>query len=176
MQRVMILGGPGSGKSTLARMLGERTGLPVHHMDHIHWQDGWVERTAREKRPLALAIEAQERWVFEGGLSSTYENRLARADTCIWLDLPVSLRLWRVTRRTLRYFGRARPDLPQGCPERLNLQTVAFYRFIWRSRHSGRARVERLLAGATEDKTIHHLRSPEEVRAFLRTVEDRQRS
>ena len=36
MQRVMIVGQPGSGKSTLARRLGERTGLPVVHIDTIH--------------------------------------------------------------------------------------------------------------------------------------------
>ncbi len=44
MQRVMIVGGPGSGKSTLARRLGANTGLPVFHMDHTHWQPGWIER------------------------------------------------------------------------------------------------------------------------------------
>lgn len=36
MKRVMIVGQPGAGKSTLARQLGERTGLPVVHIDTIH--------------------------------------------------------------------------------------------------------------------------------------------
>ncbi len=71
MQRVMIVGQLGSGKSTLAQALGRRTGLPVFHMDHIHLQPGWVERPRAEKIELALAVEAQERWFFEGGLSST---------------------------------------------------------------------------------------------------------
>ena len=44
MRRVMVIGAPGSGKSTLARALGERTGLPVFHMDHIHHLPGWAER------------------------------------------------------------------------------------------------------------------------------------
>lgn len=42
MQRVMIIGQPGSGKSTLAREMGKHTGLPVVHIDTIHWQPGWV--------------------------------------------------------------------------------------------------------------------------------------
>lgn len=45
MRRVMIVGHPGSGKSTLARAMGERTGLPVVHIDQIHWRPGWVAQT-----------------------------------------------------------------------------------------------------------------------------------
>lgn len=40
MKRVMITGGPGSGKSMLAAALGEKTGLPVYHMDKIHYRPG----------------------------------------------------------------------------------------------------------------------------------------
>ncbi|MDF9757302.1 Mg-chelatase subunit ChlI [Pseudomonas hunanensis] len=67
MQRVMIVGQPGSGKSTLARKLGEQTGLPVVHIDTIHWQPGWVERSPDEKTRLCREVEARERWIFEGG-------------------------------------------------------------------------------------------------------------
>ncbi|MFK7837896.1 MAG: hypothetical protein AB8B60_16935 [Sulfitobacter sp.] len=95
----------------MARMLGAQTGLPVHHMDHIHWRDGWIERENPEKLALASEIEAQERWIFEGGLKATYANWATRADTLIWLDLPVGLRLWRVTKRLLRFWGQARPDM-----------------------------------------------------------------
>lgn len=64
MRRVMLVGGPGSGKSTLARWLSAETGLPVFHMDHIHWKSGWVERERAEKVEMARAIEAQEFWIF----------------------------------------------------------------------------------------------------------------
>ncbi|QUJ77031.1 AAA family ATPase [Sulfitobacter albidus] len=170
MRRIMIVGGPGSGKSTLARTLGARLGLPVHHMDHIHWQGVWDERPKEEKIRLAHAVEAQDAWVFEGGNSATYDNRMARADTVIWLDLPVGLRLWRVTKRTLRYVGRTRPDLPEGCRERLNRETVVFYRFIWRMRHVQRAKIAERFNAARPDLTRVHLRSPAEVRAWLAQI------
>lgn len=67
MQRIMIVGKPGSGKSTLAREMGAGTGLPVVHIDHIHWQTGWVERSHEEKTRLCREVEAAEAWVFEGG-------------------------------------------------------------------------------------------------------------
>jgi adenylate kinase family enzyme len=170
MQRVMIVGQPGSGKSTLARALGRRIDLPVFHMDHIHWQPGWVERPKAEKIRLANAVEAQERWIFEGGLSATYQSRLERADTVIWLDLPVGLRLWRVMKRTLRHLGQARPDLPEGCPEGFHRETLPFWHYIWRTRLSGRQRIVALLAGAQPHVTVIHLCRASEARAFLAGV------
>ncbi|MBL4916402.1 AAA family ATPase [Szabonella alba] len=166
MRRIMIVGQPGSGKSTLARLLGARTGLPVVHMDHIHWQSGWVERPLPEKIVAARAIEAQERWIFEGGLSQTYDSRAARADLLIWLDLPVWLRLWRVTRRTLTGLGRTRPDLPPGCPERLR-NLPGFWRFIWATQHGSRARLQRFTRAAPPELSVAHLRSSGDLAAFL---------
>ncbi|GAB1364231.1 ATPase AAA [Rhodobacter sp.] len=163
----MIIGQPGSGKSTLARALGRLTGLPVVHIDHIHWQSGWIERPRPEKTRACHEVEARAAWIFEGGHSGDRPNRLARADMLIWLDLPVGLRLWRVIRRTVQYRGRNRPDLPEGCPEGFHRETLPFWRFIWRTRHSVRDRMERLLSTARPGLPVVRLRSPAQVRAFL---------
>ena len=164
MQRVMIIGQPGSGKSTLARRLGELTFLPVIHIDHIHWKPGWVERDPAEKTQMTIDVIAKPRWIFEGGHSRTYRQRLDRADTLIWLDLPLGLRLRRVLWRTLRYYGRTRPDLPQGCPEAFRFE---FLSFIWRTRHTSRARMRALYDTAPGDKTTIHLTSAPAVDRFL---------
>jgi adenylate kinase family enzyme len=160
----MIIGQPGAGKSTLARAVGEILHLPVFHIDHIHWQAGWVERTQAEKLELIEEVHAQERWVFEGGLSSTYEARLERADMLIWLDLPVLQRLWRVGKRSILHSGRTRPDLPAGCPERLDPE---FLRFIWRTRNTSRAKAAALFAKAPENKKLFQLRSQSAINGFL---------
>ena len=167
MQRIMIVGQPGSGKSTLARHLGDLTGLPVVHIDRIHWQAGWVERSRAEKTRLCNEVEARESWIFEGGHSATWANRLARAEMLIWLDLPLGLRLWRVLRRSAVYHGRSRPDLPEGCPERIGPETLPFLRWIWDTRHSARDAMARLQARAVIEMPVIRLRSPAEVRRFL---------
>ena len=164
MRRVMIIGPPGSGKSTLARELGGITHLPVVHIDRIHWRSGWVERGPEEKTRLCREVHARPAWIFEGGHSRTWDERLARADTLIWLDMPIGLRLYRVTWRTLRWYGRSRPDLPDGCPEQLSAE---FYAFIWRTRKTQRAKSAALLASAQDWQAVHHLRSPAAVRRYL---------
>jgi adenylate kinase family enzyme len=161
----MIVGQPGSGKSSLAIALGEASGLPVIHIDRIHWKPGWVERSKAEKTPLCLEAEAGERWIFEGGHSSTWPSRLARADLLIWLDRPVGLRLWRVLKRAITQLGQSRPDMADGCPEQLR-HLPEFVRYIVTSRRAQRAKIARLAAMAT--CPVRQLSSDEEVAAFVR--------
>ncbi|MEM6934122.1 MAG: AAA family ATPase [Pseudomonadota bacterium] len=167
MQRVMIVGGPGSGKSTLARMLAERTGLPVFHMDLIHWSPGWIERERAEKASMTREVHAKERWIFEGGFSGTYHERADRADTLIWLDFPLWLRYLRVVRRLFSNWGRSRSDMPEGCPERLNGEFLEFLAFIWRTRQSGPDQIRALIGTGYPHLASHRLTSMREVRAFL---------
>jgi len=162
----MIIGQPGAGKSTLARQLGQVTGIPVIHIDKIHWQPNWQERSPEEKTRLCLAAEAQEHWIFEGGHSATWANRVARADLLIWLDRGPALRFWRALTRTLKGRGHTRPDLPENCPERLS-NLPEFFRFMWTTRHSARSKMQQLAANAPDQCRVVYLRSDRDVEAFL---------
>ena len=165
MQRVMIIGQPGSGKSTLAARLGAITGLPVYHIDRdVHWMPGWVERDRAEKTRLCHEIEAKPEWIFEDGHSTTWPERLARADTLIWLDVPLARRVFRVVRRTLFSYGKTRPDVPENCPERFDAE---FYRYIWRTRHTSRQRMNELVTSAAPGKTVFRLSTVPEIDRFL---------
>ncbi|WP_313059857.1 AAA family ATPase [Pseudomonas rhodesiae] len=170
MQRVMIVGQPGSGKSTLARKLGQRTGLPVIHIDTIHWQPGWVERSWDEKTRLCHEVEARECWIFEGGHSATWDNRVARADLLIWIDRSAALRFWRVVLRTFLGRGHSRPDLPENCPEQWG-NLPAFFGFMWRTRKSARAKMQQLAANAPSACRVVCLRSNRETQVFLASIE-----
>nr|WP_216665482.1 AAA family ATPase [Pseudoruegeria sp. HB172150] len=161
----MVVGAPGSGKSTLAVTLGQMTGLPVFHMDHIHWLSGWVEREKADKIEMAREIEARDAWIFEGGLASTYDSRAARSDLIVWLDLPLGLRLWRVVWRIVRTYGTQRNDLPEGCPEQVSPE---FFRYILSSSRRTQARLARLVAEA--GKPVRHLTSPRAVRRWVASV------
>ncbi len=162
MHRVLVIGPCGAGKSTAAVELGRVLGLPVHHLDQLHWREGWVEG-AREELLAALApIVAGERWLIDGNYGGTMTERLERADTVVYLDYPTWLCLWRALGRVRRYRGRSRPDMTPGCPERFDL---AFFWYIATFRHGPRRRTEGRLRG--HEAKVIRFRRPAELRSWL---------
>ncbi len=166
-KRVMIIGQPGSGKSTLARELGEILDLPVFYIDQIHWKPGWIERGGVGKDRLCSDVHSQDKWIFEGGRSTTWAERIDRADTLIWLDFTLPVRSWRIFTRTIRHYGESRPDLPKGCPERFSLE---FTRFVWKTRKIGRERQNQFFNSAPVGKDKYRLCSQSAVEQFKATV------
>lgn len=165
MHRVLIIGPCGAGKSTLATKLGPKLGLPVFHMDQLKWKPGWIEGSDAElSHKLDLAI-AGDRWLIDGNYGGTLALRLGRADTVVYLDYPVSMCVRQLLRRIRMYRGRSRPDMPEGCPERLDL---AFLWYVLRWNHGPRIRTEQRLIGH-EDKIIR-LRSPAQLDHWLLTL------
>ena len=139
MERVLVIGSPGAGKSTLARALAARTRLPLHHLDRMHWLPGWIERDRDQARAELAAVLAQPRWIIDGNYGSLLPMRLARADTVVWLDYPTGLCLARVLRRWWCYRGTNRPDMTEGCPERLDPEFVLYvlnFRRAWQARNA----------------------------------------
>lgn len=169
MQRVMIIGGSGSGKSTVARKLGDVTGLPVIHIDKLFWQPGWVERPKAERDRLIHDAIASEHWIIDGNYSSTFDQRAARADTIVFLDIATARRVARVVWRMAAHYGRSRPDITEGCPERLNADYLDFV-VNWVAgyhRRGARAKALKLLEQSRRQSTVHHLKSPRDVDRFL---------
>ncbi|MFM5923081.1 MAG: topology modulation protein [Novosphingobium sp.] len=139
MQRILVIGSPGAGKSTLSHKLAQRTGLPLHHLDRMYWLPGWIERDRDEGKAELDGVLAGDRWIIDGNYGSTLARRLTRADTVVWLDYSTALCLSRSLRRWWLYRGKARPDMTEGCPERLDaefLLYIARFRRAWRGRNA----------------------------------------
>jgi adenylate kinase family enzyme len=130
-------------------------GLPLVHMDQLGWQAGWVETEKAELNARLAEVVAQDAWLIEGNYGSTLAPRLARADTVIYLDFPIRLCLWRLAKRIITHRGRSRPDMPEGCPERLDL---AFFWYVMNWNTGPRVRTESNIAPYA-DKVIR-LRNP----------------
>ena len=169
MKRIMVVGCPGSGKSTVAIRIAQKLDLPVVHLDQIHYAPGWQERTKAEKTQLATRAEKADRWVIDGNLSATYPHRLSRADCCVWLDIPLHIRLWRVLKRRL---SGPRLGLPLGSPDQL---TWEFIKYVLRSDRLTRPKYQKLHleAGSTP---FFHLRSTKEINDFLSALPARQKT
>ncbi|MCC5827804.1 MAG: DNA topology modulation protein [Phycisphaeraceae bacterium] len=164
MRRILIVGSGGAGKSTLATQIGQRLGLPVIHLDALFWHAGWKETAKDEwKQTVALQLQ-QDAWVMDGNYGGTLDQRLATADTVIFLDLPRSLCLFRILKRRVMYRGRTRPDMAAGCPERLDME---FLKWIWNYPRDNRPRLLDTLQAAPPSTQIHVLQSKKDVSIFL---------
>lgn len=164
----MVIGGPGAGKSTFARALGSRLGVPVVHMDTLFWEPGWVMAGETDLRTRVAAAVAGDAWVMDGNYSRTWPIRLARADTVIFLDIATPRRLWRVLGRIAAGYGRDRPDVGPGCPEKLDLDFIVNWvgRYRWRARPKALELIAE--AGPAGHLVRHHLTSPRAVAQFLK--------
>jgi hypothetical protein len=130
----------------------------------MYWDTGWRQRSAAETRTLALTAIERDLWIFEGNNSDTMQERLGRADMVVFLDISTSKRLWRTVFRALRYYGRSRPDMAEGCPERFNW---AFLKFVAGYANNGRLRALNFLDNVPEGKKVYHLGNNHDVRSFL---------
>ncbi|TLX12346.1 AAA family ATPase [Rhizobium sp. MHM7A] len=170
--RILVIGCPGSGKSTLARKLSQALGLRYISMDRdFYWLPGWRKRPRGEIDRLMGDAVAEERWIMDGTGLSSFHLRLPRADFVIWLRPSRYSCLYGAVSRTLRYFGRNRPELPAGCPERLSLDALAY---IWNFERDGVPLIEAALrdhaAGIPEhgpDVPVLQLKSRRRMRELL---------
>ena len=176
MRKIAIVGSAGAGKSTLAQTLGSILNIEVIHLDRYFWQPGWKERPQEARIEILRGLVQEAKWIIEGTYFTTSDIRLKEADTIIFLDMPRFLCLWRVIRRRLEYsqHKRPRPDLPEGCSERLNwlyIVKVLIFPYI------GRRTLARKFSEVAQGRIIA-LHSQKEVEDFLEeqrrlTSEDR---
>ena len=167
MERIMIIGCGGSGKSTLARQLGEKTGLPVVHLDKLFWHPGWVESTKDEIDAKIMEELGKPRWIMDGNFNRTLPKRLEYCDAVIYLDFNRFTCLAGVMKRVLTSYGTVRPDMGDGCPERFNWD---FLVWVWNFNKNHRERYYCLLHEKESIQKIV-LKNRRQVKRFLETID-----
>ena len=164
MKRILVIGSGGSGKSTLATKLGQLLNLEVLHLDKFHWRAGWVEPSKEEWLQTVTDLINRESWIIDGNYGGTLELRMQRCDTIIFLDLSRFLCVWRIVKRNLRYRRGGRPDMTEGCPEKLDLEFVSW---VWNYSRRSRPKVVEMLRRHAGSKRVIWLRSKADVEKFL---------
>jgi len=101
-RRISIIGSCCSGKTTLAARLAERLGVTHVELDALHHGPNWQEATADELRAKVEETLAElDGWVVDGNYMGKLGTLVIdRADTIVWLDLPLRTLLPRIWRRT----------------------------------------------------------------------------
>ncbi len=167
MKKVLTLGCSGSGKTTLALELGNILNLEVIHLDRLYWNPGWVIAEEDEWIKIVKDILKKDSWIIDGNFASTIDIRLQEADTAVYLDFPRIICLWQVIKRWIFYIGRSRPDMGEGCREKIDLE---FMMWIWNFNRTHREMMLEKLEKRKEKKNIHILKNHKEIADFLNKV------
>ena len=168
MRTIVIVGSGGAGKSTLARRLGEITGIEVFHLDRLFWKSGWVSISKEELAEKVQEIVCSNSWIIDGNYSGTMELRFCAADTIIFLDFPLWACLLGILRRRLMYADRTRPDMAEGCDEKLDWE---FFFWVITFPFKRRKGIIEKLHKCSQEKNVFILRNRRAVNSFIANVE-----
>lgn len=164
MRKVLVIGPGGAGKSTFSNQLGELLNIEVLHLDKFFWRPGWSEMPKPEWLKTVEALLKRDAWIMDGNYSGTLAIRFQACDTVIFLDMPRTLCLRRMLKRLIMYRQKSRPDMAEGCRERLSLK---FILWIWNYSSRSRPKIVKMIESSSGEKKIVWLRSQSEVERFL---------
>ena len=162
LRRIAIIGATGAGKTMLARRLATIVPARLVHADSYIWGPNWALRDrARAEAELRSVLRAQDDWIAEGYLNYAAREMLELADLVIYLDYSRPRLLLNNVARWLRHRRRRRPELAEGCEERLDLA---------RLREIATADLRRLNEAALQahpPRRLVRIRSPRRLRGYL---------
>ena len=169
-KRIVIVGTTASGKTTLAKQLAACLNYPRIELDALNWDPNWTESADFLER--VEAATQPETWVLDGNYSRARHIIWERADTAIWLDYPMWLNYWRLTKRTLRRVT-TREELWNGNREswRNHFSKDSLFLFLKRSHGSRRQKYGAIIA-ENQWPTLNwiHLQSPRATNRWLNNV------
>ena len=169
MNRVAVFGNSGGGKSTFSKKLAQLTGLPLVPLDLLQYRPGGSQVPHTEFKSAHDRLLEQDQWIVDGfGSIDTVWKRLDVADTLVYLDMPLFLHYWWVTKRFLQSLWIP----PEGWPDKSSVLqgTLKSYSVVWLCHQKLTPKYREYVERAKKTKQVYHLRSPQEIQDFLQTV------
>lgn len=119
--KIVITGFSGAGKSTLAKNLGKHYNIPVLHLDAYHFKENWQERDKTEFEQIVQDfMKNNESWIIDGNYRRIATNRFEACDQLFLLYYNRFFCLKSVIKRYKHYKGKTRPDIADGCEEKID--------------------------------------------------------
>jgi adenylate kinase family enzyme len=169
MKKVAVFGNAGGGKSTLSKRLSEITGLPLYILDKIQYRSGGAEIPHEEYQQTHEQILAADEWIIDGfGCMQTLWPRLNEADSLVYVDLPLYVHFWLVTKRLIS--GSFIP--PVGWPENSPIlkSSITSYRALWLCHKYLTPKYREYVKQAQNTKNVYHIRSTKEISQFFESI------
>ncbi len=169
MKKVAIFGNAGGGKSTLACQLSKITGVPLYSLDKIKYKSGGVEISHQDYLDIHSNILNQSKWIIDGfGDVESAWQRFSKADTLIYIDLPIFIHYWWVTKRLFQGMYKN----PEGWPEFSPILkgSLNSYRVLPLCHRKLTPRYRQLIKESEPSKRVHHLKSFKDIKMFLNGI------
>ena len=128
MQRILVIGSPGSGKSRLSKIMAQKLNLPLIHLDQIFWLPNWTPLEKPVFKEKLIEELKKDRWILDGNFASTLKLRLEYCDHVVFMNYPAWLCILRVLKRVITNHGKTRPDMTEGCNEKLDIEFLKYIR------------------------------------------------
>ncbi|CAB5496163.1 hypothetical protein THERMOT_464 [Bathymodiolus thermophilus thioautotrophic gill symbiont] len=167
MKKIAVFGKSGGGKSVFSKKLSLATGIPLFPLDLIEYSKGGEKVSKDEYLQKYHDILNTEFWIIEGfGTMETFIKRLQEADTLIYINLPMRIHYWRVTKRLLL----SPFTKPEGWPDKSPMIRSTYNCYVhlfgvapkfWNANFLKR------LESMSQEKTVHHLSSTKELNKFI---------
>jgi len=167
--KIAIIGYSGAGKSTLARRLGTAFQAEVLHLDTVQFLPGWETREEGEKEKIVKEfLDTHGAWVVDGNYTKlSFGRRMAEADVIIMLLFNRFSCLYRVTRRYIQYRNRTRPDMGEGCNEKLDWE---FIKWVLHDQRTKQVRDRYTQVRAQYKGKVAVVKNQRQLDAFLRNL------
>ncbi|WP_236739233.1 adenylate kinase [[Phormidium ambiguum] IAM M-71] len=173
MKKVAVFGNAGGGKSTLSKRLSQITGLPLHPLDKIKFQSGGKEVPHEDYKRVHQEILDSDRWIIDGfGCMETLWQRLDAADSLVYIDLPLYVHFWWVTKRFITGYFKPPEGWPQNSP--MLKSSLSSYRVLWLCHQKLTPRYREYIKQAQSKKNVYHLRSTKQISQFFDLIENGQ--
>ncbi len=101
-RRIVIVGDACSGKSSLAAGLSSGLGIEHVELDALYWKPGWVGADVEVFRERVETATRGAAWVVTGNYRTQVDISWPRAESVVWLDLPLRVTLPRILARSFR--------------------------------------------------------------------------
>lgn len=139
------------------------------HLDSIQFRPGWKVIAEEEFRTIHTPILSSARWIIDGvAFPRTLPERLAAADTVIFLDYSIFRIYWWALKKEAKYAFRQRPEMPPECPEWAI--TWRLLKLIWVIHKKLRPGWLEQICSLPAGVAVHHLRHPRDAERLLRSA------
>jgi hypothetical protein len=135
----------------------------------IQFRPGGGEVPRKEYLMAHADLLRRDQWIIDGyGCVASAWERFSKADTLVYVDLPLVTHHWFVTKRLIKGLFAT----PEGWPENSPIwsSTINSYKVLWLCHYRLTPRYRQLVADEAASKRVHHLRSRAEMTDFLDTI------